>query len=171
VAVLHGDQEHEQDIARVKAALEDAAKGYSDGHAFNVKGETPIGVAGGTPEGDARARFPLADNNVAHDKNSVDENALAKNTDKNVLDTVNAAREIANAVAGEPGAPTREIDRKARFEKTLKEIGKLPKSHFAREKIADFNKKIRANGSAEDIDQIEAERREYVRALFTNNKK
>ncbi len=49
-------------------------------------------------------------------------------------------------------------------------VGPLPPKHFVRDRILDFNKKIRRNNVIEDIDQIEDERKNFVKALFRRTK-
>lgn len=61
---------------------------------------------------------------------------------------------------------TPDPQRQARFEQKRAEIGSLPKSHFNRDLIREFNKKIRAWIKPDDIEEVEAERKKFVRALF-----
>jgi len=56
--------------------------------------------------------------------------------------------------------------RQARFAKKMAEVGKLPVSFFDRDLIRDFNKKIRAWEKPDDIEEVEDERKKFVKALF-----
>lgn len=58
--------------------------------------------------------------------------------------------------------------RAERFEKYKKEIGTLPEKNFDREKIREFNKKIRALLPDIDVKEIEENRRLFTEALFKN---
>jgi CheY-like chemotaxis protein len=58
------------------------------------------------------------------------------------------------------------VERKDRFEKWQREMGALPAKKFDRERIKEFNKKIRETEPPEDIEEIEDERRKFVKALF-----
>lgn len=62
--------------------------------------------------------------------------------------------------------PKNDPARQTRFVKWQQKIGPLPKQSFNRERIIEFNKKIRAAPAPEDIDVIEDERKKFVKALF-----
>jgi len=57
-------------------------------------------------------------------------------------------------------------DRRERFDKFLAEMEKPDPGHFRRERILQFNKQIRSLPRPEDLDEVEAERKNFVRALF-----
>ncbi len=62
------------------------------------------------------------------------------------------------------------VKRRDRYEAFVRN-NKLPnKDHFDRDRILDFNKKIRSGAPPEDIDQIEDERKAFVRSLFSDKK-
>ncbi len=75
---------------------------------------------------------------------------------------------VAEAHASEASTP--ESPRQDRFDHWVKEVGQLPPGHFKRDRILDFNKKIRDLGSTPDIKEIESDRKDFVRALFKNKK-
>jgi DNA-binding response OmpR family regulator len=56
--------------------------------------------------------------------------------------------------------------RESRFAKWTQLVGNLPESHFDRDRILNFNKKIRATEPPEDIKEIQDERKKFVKALF-----
>jgi DNA-binding response OmpR family regulator len=152
-----------EDIQRVKAALENAAKQHEENPSlFTVRDENSTSGDGANG---AAARFPL------------DTSPAAILESAPVLDVTGFGADLDVGLSPSPqpleddalGSAKTDL-RKQRNEKWLKDIGKLPKSHFNRDRITDFNKKIRARGSSEDIDQIESDRREFVRALFKNKK-
>jgi len=63
-----------------------------------------------------------------------------------------------------------DVARKTTYQKWIKDIGLLSESHFDRDRIFQFNKKIRAATPPEDISEIEDERKKFVNALFKDKK-
>lgn len=61
--------------------------------------------------------------------------------------------------------------RRQRFEDFMKTMDKPEPSHFARDRILNFNKKIRSAMRPVDLDEVEGERKEFVKALFKKNKR
>lgn len=59
--------------------------------------------------------------------------------------------------------------REERYQEFIQKMEKPKPGSFIRDRILEFNKKIRSNPKPDDIDQIEDERKGFVRALF--NKK
>ena len=57
-------------------------------------------------------------------------------------------------------------EREQRFSDWLKNMEPLVSQNFDRERILDFNKMIRSAQRAEDIQEVEDERKKFVRALF-----
>ncbi|MCB0350666.1 MAG: hypothetical protein KDD38_05745 [Bdellovibrionales bacterium] len=58
------------------------------------------------------------------------------------------------------------IKRRERFDKCIKEMGELSAQNYDRNKIREYNKKIRAWEQPDDIEEIENERKQFVKALF-----
>jgi hypothetical protein len=63
---------------------------------------------------------------------------------------------------------TQDVDpkRNERFQKCKKEIGSLPKQNFDRDRIREFNKHLRAKPLSEDYEEIEEDKKKFVKALF-----
>jgi CheY-like chemotaxis protein len=61
--------------------------------------------------------------------------------------------------------------RQSRFDQWVEKVGPLPVRHFDRSKILEVNRRIREQGSVDDIDEIEGDRKSFVKALFKKNKK
>ena len=59
--------------------------------------------------------------------------------------------------------------RAKRFENYLATMEKPEQKQFERDRILEFNKKIRERGSTDDIEQVEDERKKFVKALFTQD--
>jgi response regulator RpfG family c-di-GMP phosphodiesterase len=80
---------------------------------------------------------------------------IQKDSTQTVVDTQNTKQPQAE-----------DPERAARFARWTELLGKLPESHFDRERILNFNKKIRATEPPEDIKDIQDERKKFVKALF-----
>ncbi len=61
-------------------------------------------------------------------------------------------------------------EREEKYEKWAAKLGPLPPKHFVRDRVLDFNKKIRADNPVEDFEEIEDERKTFVKALFRPKK-
>ncbi len=154
ITVFDDNGQPSQDIQRVKAALETAHKQIVEG-------------------GDAAARFPLANANgtseAVSDAVGVKEFSVTPTADRTSTDAKHDrdTPTESSALADEIGVgPARQL----RFDKWIGEMGKLPVSYFDRSRILEFNRKIREQGSTEDIEEIESDRRDFVRALFKGKK-
>ena len=64
----------------------------------------------------------------------------------------------------------KKTEREERYEQWAAKLGPLPPKHFVRDRVLDFNKKIRADNIVEDIEEIEDERKTFVKALFRPKK-
>jgi hypothetical protein len=69
-----------------------------------------------------------------------------------------------------PSFPLRDEGRSRRYERFLEKMEKPKPGHFQRQRILDFNKKIRTAPKPEDLGDIEAERKAYVKSLFKKEK-
>lgn len=73
--------------------------------------------------------------------------------------------------AAQRAQPPEKTEREKKYDLwATNKVGPLPPKHFVRDRILDFNKKIRRNNVIEDIDQIEDERKSFVKALFRRTK-
>lgn len=153
VMIVEDDGHSIDDIQRIKGAL----------HSRQDQTEHVSGTGGDT-------RFPI---DQGSGKTNIDSAEPVEA--KGVIDNSEVSSKVSNeASSGEAnvgeGNSGEANPRQMRFEKWIKEMGKLPPNHFSRERILDFNQKIRVAGSVEDIDEIETDRKSYVRALFNNKK-
>lgn len=93
------------------------------------------------------------------------------------LDTTKPAN-LVTATVGKANIPRSALEqteeekkkRRERFEQYVGSVPPLPEAHFDRQHIFQFNKKIRSNPPPPDIQEIEGDRKEFVKNLFTKKK-
>lgn len=121
----------------------------------------------GAPKAASEPMFPI-------DKKPVGDKVAAAESQFNVQKATNEIEpsgtlNYAKANAEKRVTPESDPERLKRFERWQNEIGPLPKKNFDRERILAFNKKIRATPLPDDIDDIEDQRKLFVKTLFSKS--
>ncbi len=82
-------------------------------------------------------------------------------------ESVQNAQQPSQKAQGQTSTPEhKKTEREQKYDLWAKKLGPLPPKHFVRDRILEFNKKVRANNVIEDIDEVEDERKTFVKALF-----
>jgi hypothetical protein len=165
------------------SGVENPSGGVNSSVAANPGGD-------GNPSGsvNSNTKFPIKNENpdnfitgsASAEKSSVGVNGLVSDGSDNSSSSVTGklgagdlnsnvssdGGEISNSIAVKEYLIPEDPERKKRFAEWEKKIGTLPKKSFDRTRIREASKKIRAWPVVEDINEIEDERKKFVKAMF-----
>ena len=128
------------------------------GHLFDENGQ-PIEALGKIKSAIAELTGPLSlSRQQEKSKIETDQNSIKNESKFNLKNSGdNSDDKIQNKI---------EHQREERFADWIAKVGSLPKQNFDRDRIREFNKKMRSVPLPEDVEVIENEKKKFVEALF-----